>query len=260
MTITSGAFVLPPSPPPVSFYSHVVSVFKLVWVSLTSENPLVWSFVHGRAHPRADVSGPYYIVGALNVNFALGKAVLGATQDLKRSPLFLLSGKILGPSDEPVEATLDLWQADTSGVYSHATYRNRGKATTDPTTGGFEILTVPPREYGFSPSLMRAAHIHAIITAPRYQSLVTQLYVSPGNDPKPLDNDFINWMRSKRLGNMLSCWAIPTDKGDLFNHFPRLQDAEEESAKMVEEWNDRLQNEGLKVGCGASTIIKLNKA
>ncbi|KAG8722028.1 hypothetical protein FRC08_007797 [Ceratobasidium sp. 394] len=147
-----------------------------------------------------------------------------------------------------------------SGVYAHTTYRNRGKVTTSPATGNFEILTVPPGEYGFSPSLMRAAHIHAIITAPGYQSLVTQFYMAPGNNPKPLNEDFLNWMRPKRLDNMLECWAIPTDKGDPFNDFPSLQYSEHESMKLVGEWNDRLQSEGLRVGCGASTVIKLNKA
>ncbi|KAG8747790.1 hypothetical protein FRC10_011235 [Ceratobasidium sp. 414] len=260
MTSASSTSLLLPPPPLISFSSRVISALKLVWRMLISENPLTWDFIYGRAHPRADVTGPYYTVSAPNVNFAPGKAVLGATQDLKRSPLFLFSGKILGPGGEPVGATLDLWQADTSGVYAHTTYRNRGKVTTDPATGNFEVLTVPPGEYGFSPSLMRAAHIHGIITAPGCQPLVTQFYVTPGNSQKPLDEDFINWRRSKRLDNMLECWAIPTDKGDLFNDFPRLQHSEHENARLVAEWNDRLQNEGLRIGCGASTVIKLNKA
>jgi hypothetical protein len=50
---------------------------------LTTENPLIWGYTRGAAHPLADMSGPYYMYGAPNVNFAPGKAVLGATEDLE---------------------------------------------------------------------------------------------------------------------------------------------------------------------------------
>ncbi|KAG8762895.1 hypothetical protein FRC12_008802 [Ceratobasidium sp. 428] len=259
MAADYGTLSLSPTPGSVSLYNFILSGLKSLWMSFVIENPLTWAFVQGRAHPRADVIGPFYVIGAPSIEFAPGKAVLGATQDLKSNPLFLFSGRVLGPEGEPVEATLDLWQANTSGEYALASYRNRGKVTTDSATGGFEVLTVPPAQYGISPSVMRAAHIHAIITAPGYQSIITQFYLAPRNDPAPLDKDFTNWLRPKRTNNFMQCWAIPTDKGDRFWDLPELDKLDERS-KVVEEWNCRLQSEGLRIGCGAFDVIRLNKA
>ncbi|QRV79595.1 intradiol ring-cleavage dioxygenase [Ceratobasidium sp. AG-Ba] len=246
-------FSLLPPPASVPLHTFVLSGLKMLWMSLVTENPLTWDRVQGRSHPRADVTGPFYVIGAPNVNFAPGKAVLGAAEDLKSSPLFLFSGKILGPNGEPVAATLDLWQANTSGMYALTSYRNRGKVSTDPATGKFEVLTVPPAQYGISASVMRAAHIHAIISAPGYQPIVTQFYLASRNDPTPLKKDW--QVLIQRPG-----WAVPTDKGDLFWDLPQLKDSDTEGVKLVAEWNGYLQNHGLKISCGASDIIKLNKA
>ncbi|KDN49654.1 hypothetical protein RSAG8_01719, partial [Rhizoctonia solani AG-8 WAC10335] len=196
---------------------------------------------------------------APNVNFAPGKAVLGATEDLKASPLFLLSGKVLGPKGEPVEATLDLWQANTRGEYSLSEYRNRGKVTTDPSTGSFEILTVPPGIYGIL-GARRVAHIHGIITAPGYQSLTTQLYLCPKNESIGFQTDFLTLIRGPRE-NLIRGWSIPTEKGDRYWDWPQLE-SETEIMKVAEEWNDWLKNQAVewKISCGASQVITLNKA
>ncbi|KAG9124953.1 hypothetical protein FRC07_009587 [Ceratobasidium sp. 392] len=259
MATAHGTLSLPPPPSSVSFYNFILSGLKMLWLSFVTENPLTWSLIQGRNHPRADVTGPFYVIGSPNVNFAPGKAILGSTQDLKESPLFLFSGRVLGPEGEPLEATLDLWQANTLGSYSLTSYRNRGKVATNPATGKFEVLTVPPAEYGLSPSIKRAAHIHAIITAPGYQPITTQFYLAARNDPTPLDKDFTNWLRPKRTDNLMQCWAVPTDKGDKFWDLPQLDQLDTQSVKLVEEWNYRLQDEGLRIGCGASNVIRLNK-
>lgn len=79
-------------------------------------------------------------------------------------------------------------KANTSGVYAHATYNNRGILHTSPTSGTFEVLTVPPGPYG-PLNLARSGHIHVVISAEGYKSLVTQLYVCKENDGKGIESD-----------------------------------------------------------------------
>ncbi|CAE6444663.1 unnamed protein product [Rhizoctonia solani] len=259
MSVTSTSLIFPACLTPIPLSTRLFSFLSVGVSTLTTENPLAWRFLRGAAHPLADLTGPYYMYGAPEVNFAQGKAVLGATEDLKTSPLFLLSGKILGPNGEPVSATLDLWQANTQGEYWFSEYRNRGKVTTDPSTGSFEILTVPPGVYDVM-GAQRVAHIHGIITAPGYQPLTTQLYFCQKNDPKAFQTDVLKLVRGPRE-HMIQGWSIPTEKGDKYWDWPQLEPSETESIKIVEEWNYRLENQGVewRVSCGASQVITLNK-
>ncbi|CAE7177346.1 unnamed protein product [Rhizoctonia solani] len=138
----------------------------------------ILAFLSTAVPPLADLSRPYYMYSAPNLNFAPGKAVMGVIEDLK--------SKVLGPKGELVEAR------SLASQYSFSEYRDRGKVTTDPSTGGFEVLTVPPGIYGIL-GAQRVAHIHGIMTALGYQSLTTQLYFCPKNeltgfshpDPRP---------------------------------------------------------------------------
>jgi len=86
--------------------------------------------------------------------------------------------------------------------------------------------------------------------------------VCPSNDPEMLDTDFLNWVRAPRYSNMLECWAIPTAQGDRFGDLPRLDGSDAEIMELVREWSDRLRNHagGLRIGCGASEVLTLNKA
>lgn len=79
-------------------------------------------------------------------------------------------------------------KANTAGVYAHATYNNRGILRTSPTSGAFEILTVPPGPYG-PKNFARSGHVHVIISAEGYESLVTQFYVCKENDGKAMESD-----------------------------------------------------------------------
>lgn len=96
------------------------------------------------------------------------------------------------PKGDPVPyATFDWWQADTAGVYSNTTYRFRGKFTAD-AQGVVEVLTVAPGEYG-PQGHKRAGHFHVILTSgPEnlgLETLTTQMYVCPNNDPKAMGTD-----------------------------------------------------------------------
>ncbi|CAE6470611.1 unnamed protein product [Rhizoctonia solani] len=260
MSATSTNPSFPASLTSIPLSTRLLSFLSTVIWSLTTENPLIWRFFQGAAHPLADLLGPYYMYGAPNVNIAPGKAVLGATEDLKTSPLFLLSGKVLGPNGEPVEATLDLWQANTQGEYSLSAYRNRGNITTNPSTGSFEILTVPPGIYGIF-GAQRVAHIHGTITAPGYQSLTTQLYFCPKNELMGFQTDILTLLRGPRE-NLVRGWSIPTEKGDRYWDWPQLESSETETMKTVGEWNGWLKNQAVEwqISCGASQVITLNKA
>lgn len=251
MTLT----IAPSLPVPVT--TRVFSLLNLLWTTVTYD--LAWHFHSAKTHERADFMGPYYVPGAPDVGFEEGKGVLGAMEDLKESPLFLFSGKVLGPNGEPVLATLDLWQANTAGVYAHATYNNRGILRTSPTSGAFEILTVPPGPYG-PKNFARSGHVHVIISAEGYESLVTQFYVCKENDGKAMESDFMNYLRAPRLQNILKCWAIPTEQGDRYYDLPPLDGSDVETMQRVKEWNDRLSETRMRVGCGAQDVIKLNKA
>ena len=77
-------------------------------------------------------------------------------------------------------------QANTSGIYARKTYANRGILRTCPTSGSFEILTVPPGEHGYPRrhrpiNKLREGHIHARISADGYESLVTKFYLCRRN-------------------------------------------------------------------------------
>ena len=107
-------------------------------------------------------------------------------------------------------AAVDVWQADTAGVYSNedarlAPWHLRGRQRADG-DGRFSIETVRPRHYtvkddgpvgrllaalGRHP--FRPAHIHFMVEAAGYRTLVTQAYVGGG---PYLDDDAITGVKS----------------------------------------------------------------
>lgn len=101
--------------------------------------------------------------------------------------------RILSPEGKPLpNATLDWWQADTSGYYYLMDYKLRGTITTD-SNGVAEVLTIVPGAYG-PVSAIRPGHIHLIVRpspedVKKYDELTTQLYVCKGNDIKATASD-----------------------------------------------------------------------
>ena len=105
---------------------------------------------------------------------------------------YLMTIAVKTPKGDPVPyATLDWWQADTSGSYSNRTYRFRGKFTAD-AQGIAEVITVAPGEYG-PKGYQRAGHFHVIIgpgaANPEFEYLTTQMYVCPNNDTANMGTD-----------------------------------------------------------------------
>lgn len=83
----------------------------------------------------------------------------------------VLSGTVTTRSCRPVPRVLiDLWQANTKGVYDNAGYRLRGHQFTD-ADGRFRFETIVPGSYDG-----RTRHLHLRAQAANRRILTTQLY------------------------------------------------------------------------------------
>jgi catechol 1,2-dioxygenase len=121
--------------------------------------------------------------------------------DDTRGPRVRISGKVFDVETKtPIEgAILDTWQAATDGLYenqeeSQPDYNLRGRYRTDK-SGSFELVGLMPTSYpvptdGPVGELLRVAkrppnrpaHIHFIVSAPGYETLITQVFVK--GDPE----------------------------------------------------------------------------
>lgn len=112
-----------------------------------------------------------------------------------------ISGRVFEfENDASIEgAILDIWQAAANGLYENQDeqqpdYHLRGRFRTDE-NGTFELIALMPTTYRIPddgpvgeflkiakrPSI-RPAHIHVIVSAPGYETLVTQIFVKGDPD------------------------------------------------------------------------------
>jgi catechol 1,2-dioxygenase len=146
----------------------------------------------------ADILGPFYRGGAP------ARAKLAEAGDAGEA--LVVSGTVYAPDCRTplAGALLDVWQADSKGLYdidkpSNLTereqFRMRGRLLTD-AQGRYEIETILPGRYPIPPGFpglekyagqMRPAHIHFIVMHPMFGPLTTQLYFKGdpylGRDP-----------------------------------------------------------------------------
>jgi hydroxyquinol 1,2-dioxygenase len=146
------------------------------------------------------VLGPFYRPGA--PVRAMGEH-LGRPED--GSPT-LVRGSVINAAGQPLDkATVDVWQANDSGFYDiqdpgQPDYNLRGVFVTGP-DGRYEFRTARPASYAIPTdgpvgdmlratgrSHMRAAHIHAIVSAPGHRSVTTHIFVP---DNPYLDSDAV---------------------------------------------------------------------
>jgi protocatechuate 3,4-dioxygenase beta subunit len=155
----------------------------------------------GGTSTESTVLGPFHVVESpsrqLGDNIAL---------DGKGSPC-LVSGRVTGPHGEPIPgALIDVWQANADGFYDvqqpgvqpESNLRGLFAADHD---GRFWFRSIVPRHYpipddgpvgellaatGRHPN--RPAHLHFIVTAPRYRPVTTHVFVA--NSPY-LDSDAV---------------------------------------------------------------------
>ncbi|MBL4761752.1 MAG: intradiol ring-cleavage dioxygenase [Gammaproteobacteria bacterium] len=165
------------------------------WI-LTSDTLGVSMLVEAINHRRPDKVTENTVLGPFHVSGAPARA-LGDTicLDGKGTPCFV-SGQVCDEGGTPIAgASLDVWQTNDDGFYDvqqpseQPNMNMRGLFTTD-AKGGYNFVTVKPLPYsiptdgpvgdmlkGLGRHGMRPAHIHYIVQAPGYETLVTHIFV-----------------------------------------------------------------------------------
>ncbi len=121
------------------------------------------------------------------------------TPPLEPGTVLLIAGTLWGLNTrKPLPAvTLDIWQANAKGRYDNDDPRNppapdvflnRARVLTDE-QGRYEYETIYPGAYQTGPNVWRPPHIHYLLRAQGYQSLITQLYFK--GDPHQTKDPFI---------------------------------------------------------------------
>jgi protocatechuate 3,4-dioxygenase beta subunit len=154
------------------------------------------------------VLGPFYLAGAPARE--MGEHI-GRPQD---GPAVLIRGRITDTAGEPIDgATLDVWQASGNGLYDiqdpdQPRFNLRGVFTTG-ADGRFAFRTARPVSYpvpvdGPVGDLLRAsgrhnwraAHVHAIVSAPGYQTVTTHIFDAANEF---LDSDVVFGVRDSLI-------------------------------------------------------------
>ncbi len=149
----------------------------------------------------ATVLGPFFAHGAREFGYG---ADLREGATLKGEDTWV-SGRVLGVDGKPIpNATLDIWQAKADGIYDvqepDAEFELRGRVKAN-ARGDYAFKTYKPKFYsiptdgpvgglmeGMKRHPMRPAHMHAIVSAPGYQQVITHVFVD--GDPY-LDSDAV---------------------------------------------------------------------
>jgi catechol 1,2-dioxygenase len=121
------------------------------------------------------------------------------TPPLAAGTVLLVGGRVWGADTRAplAGATIDVWQANTHGRYDNDdprrppapdVFRYRIRLVTGE-QGEYELETIHPGRYQIAPDVWRPSHIHYMVRAPRYKTLVTQLYFK--GDPMNARDQFI---------------------------------------------------------------------
>jgi len=147
------------------------------------------------------VLGPFFVPGAPDYEYG---ADLSATATVPGEPTWV-AGRVLATDGKPIAgATLEIWQSRADGMYDvqdpQAGHELRGRVRTN-AEGRYAFRTHKPKYYpvptdgpvgrlldamGRHP--MRPAHMHAIVSAPGYQQVITHVFAE--GDPY-LDSDVV---------------------------------------------------------------------
>lgn len=158
----------------------------------------------------SSVLGPFHVSGAPPLAYG---------GDMKRhygGPILLVEGVIRDTSGDPIPgAELDIWQTAPNGMYASQdeeqdTFSFHGLMTVG-NDGRYAFTTVKPVEYtvpsdGPVGDILRAcgrhpwrpSHLHYIVKAPGFKSLVTEIF--PDDDPY-LDQDTVFGVRNDLVMN-----------------------------------------------------------
>ena len=158
----------------------------------------------------ATVIGPFFAHGARELDYG---ADLRAGATVKGEDCWV-GGRVLSVDGKPIPgATLDIWQAKADGVYDiqdpNADLELRGRIRAN-AKGEYGFKTYKPCFYGVPTDgpvgallnamgrhPMRPAHMHAIVSAPGYQQVITHVFVA--GDPY-LDSDVVFAVKDSLIG------------------------------------------------------------
>lgn len=132
-----------------------------------------------------EIEGPFYpVIAQKDKDFDLTK-IKGRNQDALGKKI-IVHGIVLDTEGNPVEgATVDLWQANAAGRYSHPHDSNPAPVDDNfqgwaivPTgkSGEFRFKSVLPGIYPVGGGWSRPPHIHFKVTKKGYIELTTQMY------------------------------------------------------------------------------------
>lgn len=121
------------------------------------------------------------------------------TPPLEPGTVLLIGGTLWGlDTQKPLPGvTLDIWQANAQGRYDNDdpnnppapdVFLNRARVLTDE-QGRYEYETIHPGVYQTGPNVWRPPHIHYLVRAQGYRTLITQLYFK--GDPHQTNDPFI---------------------------------------------------------------------
>src|SRR5262245_39071426 len=157
----------------------------------------------------ATVLGPFFAHGAKEYGYG---ADLREGATMKGEDVWV-SGRVTSLDGKPVpNAALDIWQAKADGIYDLQTegeFELRGRVKAN-AKGEYAFKSYKPKFYsipmdgpvgGFvsqtSNNHMRPAHMHAIVSAPGYQQVITHVFVD--GDPY-LDGDAVFAVKNSLIG------------------------------------------------------------
>jgi catechol 1,2-dioxygenase len=155
------------------------------------------------------VLGPFFAHGAKEYEYG---ADLREGASMKGEDVYV-SGRVLSLDGRPVaNAVLDIWQAKADGIYDVQTegeFELRGRVKAN-AKGEYALKSYKPKFYSVPVDgpvgdliratgnhHMRPAHMHAIVSAPGYQPVITHVFVE--GDPY-LDGDAVFAVKDSLIG------------------------------------------------------------
>ena len=180
----------------------------------------------------ATVLGPFFAHGAEEYGYG---ADLREGATLKGEDVYV-TGRVLSTDGQPIpNAALDIWQAKADGIYDLQTegeFELRGRVRANE-KGEYALKSYKPKFYsvpmdgpvgdlvrGTGNHHMRPAHMHAIVSAPGYQQVITHVFVE--GDPY-LDGDAVFAVKDSLVGKYKKVSdAAEAKKLGLSNPFLRL--------------------------------------
>jgi len=143
-----------------------------------------------------EIEGPFYpITAQKDKDFDLTQ--IKGHDHAALGEVVTIRGRVVNTEDEVIEdATVDIWQANAAGRYSHP--HDENPAPLDPNfqgwaivqsgqKGGFKFKTIVPGEYPVSKEWTRPPHIHFKVSKNGYEEVVTQMYF-PDHKLNQVDN------------------------------------------------------------------------